>query len=91
MYIGPMNVTGTYDEKKNILNLNGNIFEAKKYAASHKLFFRLRARREDQRFDPNASNKGVPKIYGKSPSRGDSSGRIVVTDKVPSRAIIIKL
>ena len=91
MYIGPMNVTGTYDEKKNILNLNGNIFEAKKYATSHKLFFRLRARREDQRFDPDASNKGVPKIYGKSPSRGDSSGRIVVTDKVPSTAIIIKL
>lgn len=91
MYIGPMNVTSKYDNKKNILTLNGNIFEAKKYATTHKLFFRLRARREDQRFDPNAVKNGVPKIYGKSPSRGDSAGRIVVTDKVPSQAVIIKL
>jgi hypothetical protein len=82
MYIGPMSVTGTYDAKKNILKLNGNFIEAKKYANDHKLYFRLRARREDQRFDPKAKDsKGVPKIYGKSPSKGDSAGRLVVVDE----------
>ena len=82
MYIGPMDVTGTYDAKTNTLPVNGSFSTAKKYAADHSLYFRLRARREDQRFDPQAKDaKGVPKIYGKSPSRGDSAGRLVVVDE----------
>ena len=54
------------------------------------LFFRLRARRVDQTFDPDASDRnGIPRIYGRSPSRGDSVGRLVVTDKpAKSRDII---
>jgi hypothetical protein len=92
MYIGPMDVTGPYDMKKNIVKLNGNLTEAVDYAKSHNLYFRLRARREDQRFDPLAKdNKGVPKIYGKSPSKGDSAGRIVVTDSTPSSAVIVNI
>ena len=92
MYIGPMDVTGPYDKKNNILTVNGSLYEAKQYASSHKLYFRLRARREDQRFDPSAKdNRNVPKIYGKSPSKGDSAGRIVVTDSVPSTGVIVKL
>jgi len=92
MYIGPMNVTGKYDVKKNELNLNGKMTESKEYAKTHELYFRLRARREDQRFDPESKdNKGIPKIYGKSPSRGDSAGRIVVTDKTPSGAVIVQM
>lgn len=92
MYIGPMSVTGPYDAKKNTVTLNGAMTEAKAYAKSHELYFRLRARREDQRFDPDAKDKdGSPKIYGVSPSKGDSAGRIVVTDKVPSTAVIVNL
>lgn len=92
MYIGPMNVVGKYDDKKNVLTLNGSLTEANEYAKTHKLFFRLRARREDQRFDPEAKDKdGTPKIYGVSPSKGDSAGRIVVTDKVPSTGVIVNL
>lgn len=92
MYIGPMDVNGRYDEKKNILSLNGTLTLADEYAKSHNLYFRLRARREDQRFDPTAKeNDGTPKIYGKSPSKGDSAGRIVVTDKVPSTGVIVRL
>ena len=92
MYIGPMTVTGPYDAKKNTVTLNGAMTEAKAYARSHELYFRLRARREDQRFDPDARDKdGSPKIYGVSPSKGDSAGRIVVTDKVPSTAVIVNL
>jgi len=34
---------------------------------------------------------GVYKIYGISPSRGDSAGRIVVTDSTPSNAITVNL
>jgi hypothetical protein len=92
MYIGPMNVIGNYDVKTNVLKLNGNLTEATTYAKTHELFFRLRARREDQRFDPNAKDKdGTPKIYGVSPSRGDSAGRIVVTDKVSSKGVTVNL
>ena len=92
MYIGPMDVSGRYDEKKNELTLNGALTEAVKYAKTHELFFRLRARREDQRFDPESKdNKGVPKIYGKSPSKGDSAGRIVVTDATPRNAVIVNI
>lgn len=92
MYIGPMDVVSSYDSKKNVLTLSGQFIPAKTYAQTHELFFRLRARREDQRFDPDAKDSaGVPKIYGKSPSKGDSAGRIVVTDKVPSNATIVRL
>lgn len=92
MYIGPMDVSGTYDAKTNKLKLNGSLFGAVEYAKSHKLYFRLRARREDQRFDPTAKDaKGTPKIYGKSPSKGDSAGRIVVTDSVPTTAVIVRI
>ena len=92
MYIGPMTVGGTYDAKKNILPLNGELTEAETYAKTHNLYFRLRARREDQRFDPDAKDKdGTPKIYGVSPSRGDSAGRIVVTDKVATTGVIVNI
>jgi hypothetical protein len=92
MYIGPMDVRGPYDPKKNVLTLNGSLILADEYAKTHDLYFRLRARREDQRFDPSAKESdGTPKIYGKSPSKGDSAGRIVVTDKVPSTGVIVKL
>jgi hypothetical protein len=89
MYIGPMTVKSDYDAKTNVLSLNGTFTDSKTFAKTHDLYFRLRARREDQRFDPDASQGGIPKIYGKSPSRGDSAGRIVVTDKVPSTAVIV--
>jgi hypothetical protein len=91
MYIGPMTVTQTFDAKTSTLTLNGKLTESKAYAKSHDLYFRLRARREDQTFDPNAKRGNVPKIYGKSPSRGDSAGRIVVTDKVPKNAVIVEV
>jgi hypothetical protein len=91
MYIGPMDVRSQYDANKNLLVLNGELTESKMFAKTHDLYFRLRARREDQRFDPDAQSGGVPKIYGKSPSRGDSAGRIVITDSVPSNAVVVEV
>ena len=80
MYIGPMDVSG--DFKNGVLEVNGKLIGAKKYADEHDLYFRLRARREDQVFDSKAKYpNGTPKIYSRSPSKGDSAGRIVVTDK----------
>lgn len=80
MYIGPMDVTAKFNN--GTLTINGSAIDAKKYAKEHDLYFRLRARRNDQTFDPEAADKnGIPKIYSKSPSRGDSAGRLVVTDK----------
>jgi len=87
MYIGPMDVKATFTD--GILYLNGRLTESKEYAKTHELYFRLRARREDQRFDPSAEQGGIPKIYGRSPSRGDSAGRIVVTDSVPKNAMVV--
>ena len=88
MYIGPMEVGFKF--KDGTLTVNGSAIDAKKYSDDHELYFRLRARRVDQTFDPEASDKaGVPKIYGKSPSKGDSAGRLVVTDKkVPGKVIV---
>lgn len=92
MYIGPMDVISNYNKDNNILQLNGNLTPVSYYAKTHELYFRLRARREDQTFDPlSVDSRGAPKIYSKSPSKGDSAGRIVVTDYVPSNAVIIKL
>ena len=81
MYIGPMEVKATSSDGK--ITVNGKLIQAKTYSDSKDLFFRLRARRNDQGFDPTASDSnGIPKIYGKSPSKGDSSGRLVITDKI---------
>lgn len=93
MYIGKMDVTSRYDSRNNRLIMsNGELIPAKEYARTHDLFFRLRARREDQRFDPKAKDtRGIPKIYGVSPSKGDSAGRIVVTDKAASTGVIVSL
>lgn len=91
MYVGPMDVKHEYDKDTNTVILNGTLTEAVEFAETTELYFRLRARREDQRFDPEAIQGGIPKIYGKSPSRGDSAGRIVVTDKVPGNAVIVKI
>ena len=92
MYIGPMNVVAPYDPVKNVLKFNGALTGAVEYAKTHDLYFRFRARREDQRFDPDAKDSdGTPKIYGKSPSRGDSAGRIVVTDKVSGKGELVNI
>jgi hypothetical protein len=82
MYIGPMDVKAQYNIKTNVLDLNGKITDAKRYSNDHDLYFRLRARREDQTFDPMKKDRaGIPTVYGKSPSRGDGKGRIVITDR----------
>lgn len=88
MYIGPMDVKSNF--RNGVLDVNGSLIDSKKYADSKDLFFRLRARRGDQTFDPEASDRnGVPKIYGKSPSKGDSAGRLMVTDKAAKTRDII--
>jgi hypothetical protein len=95
IFIGPMTVSGRYDMKSNTLYINrSELYDAEKYAKTHDLYFRLRARRIDQRFDPEARDKdGSPKIYGKSPSKGDSVGRLVVVneDAIPNNAKTINI
>jgi len=93
MYIGKMDVRAKYNVNDNILTFeNGSLIDSETYAKTHDLYSRLRARRKDQRFDSSAKdNKGIPKIYGKSPSKGDSAGKIVVTDSIPMNAVVVKL
>jgi len=91
MYIGRMVVDSMYRPQTNQLVLRGNLIPADEYAKTRDLYFRLRARREDQRFDPDAKDpSGAPKVYGKSPSRGDSAGRIVITDSPPANALKVR-
>lgn len=91
MYIGGMNPSYTFNEKTATLTFNnGSLVESADYANTHDLFFRLRARRIDQTFDPDAIRHGAPRIYSKSPSKGDSAGRIVVTNSVPRNALVVK-
>jgi len=91
MYIGNMDVEGQVTGTSVVIS-NGRMIDVNKYAKEHDLFFRLRARREDQTFDPKSKfGDGTPKVYGKSPSKGDSAGRIVVTSSTPKGAFIISL
>jgi hypothetical protein len=64
MYIGPMNVVAKYDEKSNILSLNGKLIPSDEFAKTHDLYFRLRARREV----PKYMESRPPKVI----QRGDS-------------------
>ena len=90
VYVGPMEVEAT--KEGDTLNLNGNLYPAKEFAQKGDLYFRLRARRADQTFNPEAkTSDGTPKVYGVSPSKGDSAGRIVITDKVLANANIVQI
>ena len=88
MYIGPMDVT--YEQNDDTVKVDGSLYTSKYYAENKDLYFRLRARRGDQTFDPEAKyGNDVPKIYGKSPSKGDTAGRLVITDSPSSKALLI--
>lgn len=90
MYVGPMDVKGKFNN--GILKLNGVLTDTTTYAKNHTLYFRIRKRREDQTYEPDLKDKeGNPLILGKSPSRGDSGRRIVLVDRVPASANIVKI
>ena len=88
MYIGPMNIQSKFDN--GVLTVNGKLTSAEKYADSHDLYFRLRARREDQTFDPTSKYpNGAPKIYSRSPSKNEGGSKLVVIDKPASNRDLI--
>lgn len=90
MYVGPMDVKGTFKNGK--LELNGVLTDTATYAKKHSIYFRIRKRREDQTYEPDLKDKdGNPLILGKSPSKGDSGRRIVLVDRVPASANIVKI
>lgn len=91
VYMGPMNIDYEYDANRNLLYMSGDFLNPEQFAKSFDMHVRLRARREDQRFDPNAQIGGVPRIYGRSSTGGEVSGRLVITDEVPMDAIIIRI
>jgi len=92
MYQGPMDVKAQIDTKQNTVKLNGSLIKVNQYSKQHNLYIRIRRRRNDQTFDPNLKDKyGYPAIFGKSPSKGDSNRRIVITDHVPNSAILIDI
>ena len=86
MYIGPMDVK--YEQNEGNITINGSLYPSADYAEKTDLYFRIRARRKDQVFDPEAKYKGgFPKLYSKSSHpKGDSAGRLVITDKPSGNA-----
>ena len=94
MYQGPMDVIAEYCDIDGecSVTVNGAFTSIEDYAASHVLYLRARKRRNDQPFDPGLTDRaGLPSIFGRSPSKGDSNRRIVITDKVPSGAIVVSI
>lgn len=88
MYIGPMDVK--FEFKNGVCTLNGNFYTIDQYftKVGGKLYIRARKRREDQKFTRDETDKsGLPLIYGRSKSRGDSGRRIVVADKAATTGI----
>lgn len=91
MYVGPPVVKATYDKKTNRLTLNGSLIDPEIYSKEINLYIGIRPGIEDQRYDSEATDQGMPKIYGKSPTRGFVDNRIFLTDSAPSTARIINL
>ena len=92
MYIGPMTVSANYNKNTNVLKLSGEFIPSLEYSKSQKLYIRSRTRFVDQRFDPDAVDKnGTPKLYGKSPSTGKTTGRLVVTNETSTKGVFIKI
>ncbi len=94
MYQGPMDVTAQHCDIRGecSITVSGAFTNIEDYADDHVLYLRARKRRNDQPFDPAAVDKaGLPSIFGKSPTKGARNRRIVITDKVPSGALIVSI
>ena len=90
VYDSASSVRSNYDQESNVLKLNGYLISAKEYAKNKNLYLLLRSERSDQRFDPNSSYGGVPRIYGSS-SRGDDNVIIEITETISRNAIMVKV
>ena len=90
MYQGPMDVTSEVGD--GFVQISGKMSTIEEYADGHDLYLRARKRRNDQPFDPDLTDRaGLPAIFGRSPSKGDSNRRIVVSERVPSNALVVKI
>lgn len=92
MYQGPMDVKVIQGGPPKSVTLNGAFTSIEVYAKSHKLYIRARKRRIDQPVDLTGEDaNGLPLLFGKSPTKGDSGRRIVVSEKPPRNALIVNI
>ena len=90
MYQGPMDVETEFGPKS--VTFNGVLTPIAEYAKSHELYLRARKRRIDQPVDLTSLDaNGLPLLFGRSPSRGDSGRRIVVASRPSGRALIVTI
>lgn len=91
MYQGPMDVVAEYSSKKQV-TLNGALTPITQYAKSHEFYLRARKRRIDQPVDlKSVDSNGLPLLFGKSPTRGDSGRRIVIADRPSGNALLVNI
>jgi len=91
LYVAPMDIEGQYSD--GLLEYPGDLIPAAEYADTHEFFYRIRKRRNDQPFVPGQKDKGgYPMILGRSPSKGDARGRVVLVsgEKVPKTQNIVE-
>ena len=94
MYQGPMDVEAEACDRDGqcFVQVNGALTPTSDYAQGHVLYLRARKRRNDQPFDPDMKDRaGLPSLFGKSPSKGTSNRRIVITDRLPGNAIVVDI
>ena len=71
--------------------LDGTFLDPKEYAKNIDLYITIQPAQEDQPFDPDEKQGGIPKIYGKSVDHKISENIISLTEDVSDDGIVIEI
>lgn len=80
-----------YNKSSNMLSLTGSLISADEFVNNHNAYLYLAPKVFDQRFDPDVKAGNIPRIFGKSPTRGESGGNVSLTFYVPPDATVIQI
>lgn len=89
MYLGSGSFQ--FNEETGVMILDGTFLDPKEYAKNIELYITIQPAQEDQPFDPDEKQGGIPKIYGKSLSRSDSYTRVSLVNNVTDSSIVVEI
>ena len=89
IYVGS-DIKSKYNPTTNKLNIEGGLVTPKYYSEVYPLYLQTLPRFDDQRFDTEMIQGGVPKIYGDSASKGGSGCKISFSTTLPEGALTVK-